>query len=108
MQRRPDDWSPVTLSDVRQERFEQVAPKRHGPAIVVERVDLCEHGALKVGSDRRALQVGRDHDLSTIPDELGFVRPDGHQTMVGRARGRRSRDRYAAGASRGSQPAWPG
>ena len=34
-----DDWSPFTLSDVRQERFEDVAAKRHWP-VVIERVDL--------------------------------------------------------------------
>lgn len=34
-----DDWNPFTLSDVRQERFEQVPAKRHWP-VVIERVDL--------------------------------------------------------------------
>ena len=77
MQRRPDDWSPVTLSDVRQERFEQIAAKRHWP-VVIERVDVCEHGALKVGAHRRALQVGRGHELAALAYELRFVRPDGH------------------------------
>jgi hypothetical protein len=76
-----DDWSSFTLSDVRQERFEDVATKRHWP-VVIERVDLCENGALKVGSNRRALQVGRGHDLSTVPDELRFVRPGGDQPEV--------------------------
>jgi hypothetical protein len=73
-----DDRSPFTLSDVRQERFQQVPAKRHWP-IVVERVDICQPGALKVDSDRGALQVGRGHDLSSIPDKLRFVRPDGDQ-----------------------------
>ncbi len=73
-----DDWSPFTLSDVRQERFQDIAAKRHR-ALVIERVDLCEHGALKVASDRRALKVGRGHDLSSIPDELRFVRPNSDQ-----------------------------
>jgi hypothetical protein len=45
-----DDWNPFTLSDVRQERFEDIAAKCHSP-VVVERVDVFEHGALEVGSD---------------------------------------------------------
>ena len=76
-----DDWSPFTLSDVRQERFEEIAAKRHWP-VVIERVDVYEHRALEFGSDGGALQVGRGHDLSAIPDELRFVRPDGDQPEV--------------------------
>ena len=77
----PDDWSPFTISDVRQERFEEVAAKRHWP-VLIERVEVCEHGALEVGSDRGAFQLGRGHELAAVAYELRFVRADGHQTMV--------------------------
>jgi hypothetical protein len=83
-----DDRHTLPLGDVRQQHFEQVATERYVRTIVIERVDLCEHGTLKVGSNRRTLEVGRRHDLSAVQYEL--------PTRVSRprpVRGRRARGR---------------